>query len=95
MKYAGKYAGYIKEVGKDKFYCMYWSPMQMALYKDLIKIFKKVEIDATGSLVKSTPAADGEKRASFLYQIIIKGENGVQPVFQMLSEKHDANFIQY
>lgn len=36
LKYKGKYMGYIKEVSKDLFYCLYWSPMQINLYKTLI-----------------------------------------------------------
>lgn len=95
LKYKGKYAGYIKDVGKDRFYCFYWSPMQISLYNSLIKKFKKVEVDATGSLVKSISTNNGERRPIFLYQMIVRGENGIQPVFQMLSEKHDANFISY
>lgn len=95
MKYRGKFVGYIKEVSKDRFYCIYWSPMQMTLYNDLAKKIKKIELDATESLVKSVPAKNGERWPIFLYQIIIPGEKGTQPVFQMLSEKHDANFNSY
>lgn len=95
LKYEGKYAGYIKEIGKDRFYVFYWSPMQMFLYKDLIKQYKKIEIDATGSLIKSIVKRNGENRHIFLYQIIIKGEKEIQPLFQMVSEKQDTNFICY
>lgn len=69
--------------------------MQMELYKSLIKKFRKIEIDATGKLVKAIHKINGEKKHIFLYQIIVKGENGIQSVFQMLSEKHDTNLITY
>lgn len=69
--------------------------MQMELYKTLIKKFRKIEIDATGKLVKAIHKINGEKKHIFLYQIIVKGENGIQPVFQMLLEKHNTNLITY
>ena len=67
----------------------------MELHKTLIKTFRKIELDATGKLVKVIEKLNGEKKHIFLYQIIIKGANGIQPVFQMLSEKHDTNLITY
>lgn len=95
MKSEGKYSGYIREIGADRMYCMYWSKMQIHLYKELIKKIGKIEIDATGSLVKSYTLCEGSKRCTFLYQIVIPIENGVQPLFSMISQKHDANFICY
>lgn len=53
LKYRGQYTGYIKEIAKDNFYCFYWSPLQMDLYKSLIKKVRKIEIDATGKLMKA------------------------------------------
>lgn len=95
LKYRGQYTGYIKEIGKDHFYCFYWSPMQMDLYKALIKTVRKIEIDATGKLLKSIVKINGDKKHIFLYQIVIKGTNNIQPVFQMITEKHDTNLITY
>ena len=69
--------------------------MQMEMYKTLIKSCRKIEIDATGKLVKIIEKLNGDKKHIFLYQIIIKGANGIQPIFQMLSEKHDTNLITY
>lgn len=60
MKYEGSFCAYIKAISKDPFYCFYWSPMQLRLYKDLLK-FLKIEIDATGRLVKAIVAYNGEK----------------------------------
>lgn len=99
LKYRGmnteKYTGYIKEIAKDNFYCFYWSPMQMDLYKSLIKKVRKIEIDATGKLMKAIDKMNGEKKHIFLYQIIIKGVNSIQPLFQMITEKHDTNLTTY
>lgn len=95
LKYRGQYAGYIKDIAKDNFYCFYWSPLQMDLYKSLIKKVRKIEIDATGKLMKAIDKLNGEKKHIFLYQIIIKGENSIQPLFQMITEKHDTNLITY
>ena len=95
LKCKGQYSGYIKQIAKDPFYCFYWSPMQMEMYKTLIKSCRKIEIDATGKLVKIIEKLNGDKKHIFLYQIIIKGANGIQPIFQMLSEKHDTNLITY
>lgn len=95
LKYRGQYTGYIKEIAKDNFYCFYWSPLQMDLYKSLIKKVRKIEIDATGKLMKAIDKLNGEKKHIFLYQIIIKGENSIQPLFQMITEKHDTNLITY
>lgn len=67
----------------------------MDLYKSLIKKVRKIEIDATGKLMKAIDKLNGEKKHIFLYQIIIKGENSIQPLFQMITEKHDTNLITY
>lgn len=89
------YAGVIRDVGIDRFHCFYWSPLQMSMYKELIKKTKKIELDATGQLVKSIEKKNGERLHIFLYQIVLKAIDGIQPAFQMLSEKHDTNFICY
>ena len=97
LKSQGKYAGYIKDIGLNRFYVFYWSPMQMHICNDLIRKFKKIEIDATGKLTLETISSNGEKRVTYLYQVVMKGYGGkgVQPLFQMISEKHDANHITY
>lgn len=65
------------------------------IYKSLIKKVRKIEIDATGKLIKAIDKLNGEKKHIFLYQIIIKDENSIQPLFQMITEKHDTNLITY
>lgn len=39
FKYDGEFANYIKEIGLDEFYCIYCSPMQLAIYKDQIGMY--------------------------------------------------------
>lgn len=65
----------------------------MELYRSLIEAFSKFEICVIGKLIKTIGKIYSEKKQTFLYQIILKGENGIQPIFQMVSEKHDVNLI--
>lgn len=39
LKYDGEFSNYIKEIGLDEFYCIYCSPMQIAIYKDRIGMY--------------------------------------------------------
>lgn len=95
MKYNVEFAGVIREIALDKFYCMYWSPMQLDLYKDIIKSKVPLSIDATGSLVRTLKRPSTLSGAIFLYQAVVPTANGIYPVFQTVSEKHDANAIAY
>lgn len=52
LKYNVQYAGIIREIGLHKFYCMYWSPLQMDIYKDIVKSKNFISIDAIGSIVQ-------------------------------------------
>lgn len=74
---------------------MYWSPLQIDIYKDIVKLNNPISIDATGSLVQKIDQKNKRSRAIFLYQAVASGLSGIVPLFQMLSEKHDANIIQY
>lgn len=95
LKYDVQYAGVIREIGLDKFYCMYWSPLQIDIYKDIVKSNSPISIDATGSLVQKIVRKNQRSGAIFLYQAVAPGISGIVPLFQMLSEKHNANIIQY
>lgn len=95
LKYNGKYVGYIQSIGKDPFYCIYGSPMQLAIYKTLLRKHGKILIDATGSLVKSIKKKNGDKKHIFLYQMIMKGDDSTQPIFQMITERNDVNQITF
>lgn len=95
LKYNVQYAGIIREIGLHKFYCINWSPLQMDIYKDIIKSNHFISIDATGSIVQKIHRQNQKSGAIFLYQAVASGVNEIVPLFQMLSEKHDANIIQY
>lgn len=95
LKYNVEYAGIIREIGLNKFYCMYWSPLQIDIYKDVIKLNNIISIDATGSIAQKLDCKNRRSGAIFLYQAVASGSSGIVPLFQMLSEKHDANIMQY
>lgn len=95
MKYNVEFASIIREIGFDKFYCMYWSPMQLDLYKDIMKTKVPLSIDATGSVVRKLKRPNNQSSAIFLYQAVVPTAEGIFPVFQTLSEKYDANTISY
>lgn len=96
LKYNVQYAGIIREIGLFKFYCMYWSPLQIDIYKDIVKSYNNfIIIDATGSVVQKIQRQNQKSGAIFLYQAIASDVSQIVPLFQMLSEKHDANIIQY
>lgn len=88
MKYNGEFAGYIKEIGLDEFYCIYCSEMQIIIYKNTIKKIKKVVIDATGGVALPIRKVNGQIKHIFLYQMAMEGEDKTIPVYQMLSARH-------
>jgi len=73
---------------------MYWTPLQLDIYKDIIKLNNIISIDATGSIAQKIFRRNKTSQAIFLYQAVTS-VSGIIPLFQMLSEKHDANMIQY
>lgn len=95
LKYNVQYVGIIREIGLHKFYCMYWSPLQIDFYKDIVKLNNFISIDATGSVVQKIHRQNQKSGAIFLYQAVGSGVSEIVPLFQMLSEKHDANIIRY
>jgi len=74
---------------------MYWTPLQLDIYKDIIKLNNIISIDATGSIAQKIVRRNKTTQAIFLYQAVTFGVSGIISLFQMLSEKHDANMIQY
>lgn len=92
-----EFSGCIHEIGLDKYWIMYWTPTQLFLYKKFWKEDEtgSISIDATGSIVRQIPAADGSKRVVFLYQAVCGYRGKILPLFQMISEKHDTNMLNY
>jgi len=89
----------IRDIGFDKFHVFFWSPEQIDLFKDVMKLKMPLSIDATGSIVKKIIRLynNGKQKSGhiFLYVAVTHIETQIIPVCQMLSEKHDTNFILY
>lgn len=92
-----EYAGSIREICLYKPFIMYWLPEQIALYNLWLKNDKigSISIDATGSITKPLPTADGSKSIIYLYQAVTNYNDKIFPLFQMISGKHDANTLYY
>lgn len=61
------YAGVIKETGLKKYFLMYWSPLQIDIYKELSTFIDTISIDATGSIVQKIDKGHKKSGAIFLY----------------------------
>lgn len=90
-----RYAGVIKESELKRFFLMYWSLLQIDIYKELSKSLYSISVEATGSIVQKIDRGNKKSGAIFLYQAVIAGVKGIVALCQMLSEKHDANIIEY
>lgn len=87
---------YIVDVGLDKAYIFYWSEQQTWLYNKIEKEFDNpISIDATGGVVQRINRPNDGNSAVFLYTVVSHINDLIIPVAQMVSEKHDANFIGY
>jgi len=56
---------------------MYWSPLQMDVYKDIVKMNNPISIDATGSLVQKIDQKNKRSGPIFLYQAVASGISGI------------------
>ncbi|XP_024887616.1 uncharacterized protein LOC112464703 isoform X2 [Temnothorax curvispinosus] len=94
-----RYSNAIREIGAKKFYVFYCSPEQIFVEKEYCRVrkgFSRICLDATGKVVKKFEIIPGRKTGHiFLYTITINFEGKTLPVYQMLSEKHDAVFITF
>ena len=72
MKYSNSFANSIHDIGYDRFFCHYWTSLQINLYREYVKRakFASISIDATGTVVRR-PILIGRRRskAIFLYEI--------------------------
>lgn len=104
-----RYGNVIREIGAKKFYIFYCSPEQSFIEKEYCRVrkgFSQICLDATGKVVKKLEIFPGRKNIFpgrkkifpghiFLYTITMNFESKTLPVYQMLSEKHDAAFITF
>lgn len=75
LKYKPDFAGYIRDIGRNRCFVTYWNKEQAFLYKRFLKQDANtrgiLSIDATGSLIRRIPRPDGSlSNVLFLYQIV-------------------------
>lgn len=87
----------IHNYGVDPFFVHYWTNTQMHVYQKYAKSRPScVCIDATGSIVRKIKRVDGTMSSNiFLYECVIRTDEGQFSVCQMLSEAHNTNAISY
>lgn len=94
-----EYVDLIQAVGSMPFYVFYSTPAQLDAYKKYLSVNKAksvISVDSTGCVVRKLDRPGDTKTGHiFLYSIVINFEGSTQPVHQMLSEKHDTDFIEY
>lgn len=86
-----QFSGSIHSIGIDPILVHYWSKHQITIFKDLLKKYCRVSIDATGGLIKKVKRTSLNLLSAhiFLYEVVINTSYGQIPVCQMISEKHD------
>lgn len=87
-------------ISADPFMVHYWSPYQMAVYKETLKLSKnrlRLCIDATGGLVKKIKRTTQDVTSAHIFLYVIVLHDGIiqVPVCQMLSEIQDIPSISY
>jgi len=100
LKHTTPYAGFIHLISADPFMVHYWSPYQMAMYKETLKISKnklRLCIDATGGLVKKIRRTTQDVTSTHIFLYLVVLHDGIiqVPVCQMLSEIQDIPSITY
>lgn len=95
-----RYRDVIKAVGSMPFFVFYYVRDQLMAYIQFIKKFPttaQISIGATGSLVQKFKKCSSLTQSGhiFLYAVVINMAGCTIPVYQMLSEKHENEFIEY
>lgn len=92
------YDKWIRAIGLDPFYAIYANTDQEILYKlhKMKSKYTSVSCDATGGVARKIVREDGERSQQILLYTFIINMNGHQmPVFSMLSEVHNMNFVAF
>lgn len=99
MSTEARYVNVIREVGSNPFHVFYCTQAQLHVYREYCRVTKnksQICIDATGSLIKKFETClDRQSGHIFLYSVTINFEQTTLAVNQMLSEKHNTEFIEY
>ncbi len=98
MKYSNAFSNSIHDIGYDRFFCHYWTNIQISMYREYVKNSKcpSVSVDATGGIVRKPQLIGGRKtKTIYLYEIAFYDQKSkIQvSVGDMLSERHNNNSI--
>jgi hypothetical protein len=98
MMNSEKFAGTIFGIGKQPFFCMWASNLQLQVYNLTGKLgVSSISCDSTGSVVEKITCNNRTSKEILLYQIvaIIPNVTETAIVCQMLSEKHSLPQVEY
>jgi len=100
MKHFNQSSGSIHDIGYDRFFCHYWSSLQLNVYREYVKNCNcpSISMDGTGGIVqKPTLIGSRKTRTICLYEIAFYNQvSKIQfSVAHMLSERHDNNSISH
>lgn len=90
------YRNSIQMIGKSPFYVIYTTQSQIHCYKEYRRLHKKFSsicIDATGGVVRKIISEHEKSAYIFIYEIVINFNKTSLSVFQILSEKQNADII--
>lgn len=94
MKHTEPYSGWIQFIAIDSVMVFYSVPAQYVIYKYCAKTgYIRISIDATGSIIRRCIRGTNFSGHIFLYEIVINTGTVQMPIFQMVSERQDANAI--
>lgn len=96
MKRDPVYGDAIKDTGSDRFWVFYGTKLQKHIYKEYIRLHKNsafVSFDATGGVVAKLRRGNEKSGNIFLYTAVINFRGITCAAWQMLSERHDTEFI--
>ena len=66
-----EYCKYVRNIGYNQFFLMYWSPEQTSVYNDITQLLKNpLSLDATGSICFRIKRSRGESSDIYLSQIV-------------------------
>jgi len=97
LKRNSSFSNDIHAIGIDPIFIHYWAMHQIIIYKDCVKTYFRLAIDATGSIIKKIKRSTLNVLSGdiFLCETVINTGYGQIPVSQMISKRHDTLTIYY
>lgn len=87
---------FVRGIGYDKFFLMYWSPQQISVYNDILaQLNNPVSLDATASITLKIHRPDGDASDVFLSVMCTHIDKMIVPISQAMSEKNDTCFYTF